>query len=64
MEEGSAMIGWIVFGITFTSHLGLIYVYEKERRKLDNLRSVIKSQARTIRDMESQLRMASRRFFQ
>ncbi len=57
------MIGWIVFVITFISHVGLIYLYEKQRRHVDTLRSALERHRRTIRDMESQLRLASRNLF-
>lgn len=62
------MIAWIVFAITFTSHIGLIYLFEQQRKQLQGARSnirhlknVIVRQRRTLFSLEAQLRILSRR---
>lgn len=54
---------WIVLTITIASHIGLIVMFEKQRKQLESMRATLRRHKSTIRDMESQLRLASRRLF-
>ena len=54
---------WIVFIITFISHVGLVIMFDKQRKQLESLRKTLHRQRRTIQDLESQIRLASRRLF-
>lgn len=54
---------WIVFTITFVSHVGLIIIFEKQRKKIMSLRSLIKRQKQQIQRIESELRIASKQLF-
>jgi hypothetical protein len=54
---------WIVFSITLISHIGLAFMFDRQRKQLDSLRKTLHRQRRTIQDLESQVRLASRRLF-
>lgn len=54
---------WIVFSITLISHIGLALMFDRQRKQLDSLRKTLHRQRRTIQDLESQIRLASRRLF-
>jgi heme exporter protein D len=54
---------WIVFSITLTSHIGLAFMFDRQRKQLDSLRKTLHRQRRIIQDLESQIRLASRRLF-
>ena len=63
MEERSLMYIWIVFIITLISHIGLIIMFNKQRERVESLRKTLHRQRRSIQDLESQIRLASRRLF-
>lgn len=54
---------WIVFIITLISHVGLVIMFDKQRKQLESLRATLHRQRRTIQDLESQVRLASRQLF-
>jgi hypothetical protein len=54
---------WIVFVLTLISHIGLAFMFDRQRKRLESLRSTLHRQRRTIQDLESQVRLASRRLF-
>jgi heme exporter protein D len=54
---------WIVFSITLISHIALVVMFDKQRKQLESLRGTLHRQRRTIQDLESQVRLASRRLF-
>jgi hypothetical protein len=54
---------WFVLSVTLISHIGLLVLFEKQRKQLDSLRKSLNRHRSTIRDMESQLRIASGRLF-
>lgn len=54
---------WFVLTVTLISHIGLIVLFEKQRKQLESLRQSLARHRSTIRDMEAQLRLASRRLF-
>jgi heme exporter protein D len=54
---------WIVFIITLISHIGLVIMFDKQRKQLESLRGTLHRQRRTIQDLESQVRLASRSLF-
>lgn len=57
------MYMWIVLTVTLISHVGLIIIFEKQRKRLVSLRDTIRRQRFVIRNMESQLRLTSRKLF-
>jgi heme exporter protein D len=57
------MLIWIVFVITLISHICLAFMFDRQRKRLESLRSTLHRQRRTIQDLESQVRLASRRLF-
>ena len=54
---------WIVFVITLINHIGLVIMFDKQRKQLESLRGTLHRQRRTIQDLESQVRLASRSLF-
>lgn len=54
---------WIVFTITLISHIGLIIIFEKQRKRLYSLRDTVRRQRYVISQMESQLRLTSKKLF-
>lgn len=52
---------WAVLIITLISHFGLIFLFEKQRKKIELLRALLKRQRATLHSLESQLRFASER---
>jgi heme exporter protein D len=54
---------WVVFIITLISHIALVVMFDRQRKQLESLRGTLHRQRRTIQDLESQVRLASRRLF-
>lgn len=54
---------WFVLTVTVISHIGLIILFEKQRKKIDSLRHLVRRQKNAISNLESQVRLASRRLF-
>ncbi len=54
---------WVVFIITTISHVGLIIIFDKQRRKLHSLRALVRRQKNTINHLETQVRLSSKKLF-
>ncbi len=51
---------WIVFGITLASHIGLIIIFEKQRKKIGQLRDMLAKQRKVAHALNHRLHVKER----